>query len=623
MPQNYLDAMPIVRKFGKPDFFITVTANPSWPEITENLRGHETAYSRPDLTARVFHMKLKAILHDLCVNAVLGKPLGYIWVVEFQKRGLPHAHILLIVRSEDKPRCPDDIDARICAELPDPTNPLQVELANIVLSSMIHGPCCARNPNAPCMDGKTCIKGYPKEFATATTLREGGYPSYRRRPDSPSASKGGHPIDARDVVPYNPYLLKKYNCHINVEYCGAIKSVKYVYKYTYKGHDRAGVEMEIDEIKKYLDVRYVGPPEACWRLLEFDMYGKSHVIERLAVHLEGDKTLLYLPGAEKAALENAKLSTLEAWFTLNTADSFATTLRYAEVPEYYRWIKKDVMWQRRSTTATAITAANKVIGRLHSATPSEGERFYLYILLLHVRGVKGWSDLKSVDNHVCKDFREAAEKRGLLESDNEYQLALQEASAVGSGSRVRQLFAYILLHCEVSDAITLWEDNRDAMTEDLRRHHATDEDCINHALSEVQKILTRADQRLETFKLPMPRAFDEARFTNKALYRELNFDHRRGLETAEAMREQMYPQQKRAFDDITTAVREERPFFAFVDGPGGSDKTFLYEAILHYTRAMAGSAWLALGVGSLPCCSSAGAHAILALACRCPCPGMR
>ena len=85
------------------------------------------------------------------------------------------------------------------------------------------------------------------------------------------------------------------------------------------------------------------------------------------------------------------------------------------------------------------------------------------------------------------------------------------------------------------------------MTEDLRRHHATDEDCINHALSEVQKILTRADQRLETFKLPMPRAFDEARFTNKALYRELNFDHRRGLETAEAMREQMYPQQKRGF----------------------------------------------------------------------------
>ena len=87
---------------------------------------------------------------------------------------------------------------------------------------------------------------------------------YRRRPDSPTAVKGGHHIDARDVVPYNPYLLKKYNCHLNVEYCGTIKSVKYLYKYTYKGHDRAGVVLEADDIKRCLDMWYVGPPEACW-----------------------------------------------------------------------------------------------------------------------------------------------------------------------------------------------------------------------------------------------------------------------------------------------------------------------------------------------------------------------
>lgn len=32
------------------------------------------------------------------------------------------------------------------------------------------------------------------------------------------------------VVPYNPYLLKRYNCHMNVEVCSGIRAVKYLYK---------------------------------------------------------------------------------------------------------------------------------------------------------------------------------------------------------------------------------------------------------------------------------------------------------------------------------------------------------------------------------------------------------
>eukprot|EP00973_Karenia_brevis_P019598 2688732-Karenia_brevis.AAC.1 len=52
--QCYLDAMAIVQRFGKPDLFVTMTANPSWPEIMANLRPGETAANSPDLTSRVF-----------------------------------------------------------------------------------------------------------------------------------------------------------------------------------------------------------------------------------------------------------------------------------------------------------------------------------------------------------------------------------------------------------------------------------------------------------------------------------------------------------------------------------------------------------------------------------------
>jgi hypothetical protein len=69
------------------------------------------------------------------------------------------------------------------------------------------------------------------------------YPNYRRHDDGRKEKVRGCELDNRWVVPYNPYLLWLFNCHINVEACGSIKAVKYLFKYIYKGHDRASVVM--------------------------------------------------------------------------------------------------------------------------------------------------------------------------------------------------------------------------------------------------------------------------------------------------------------------------------------------------------------------------------------------
>lgn len=58
MHSQYMDAMAIVRAFGKPDLFITFTCNPNWPEITSALKPGQTPNDRPDLTIRVFKMKV-------------------------------------------------------------------------------------------------------------------------------------------------------------------------------------------------------------------------------------------------------------------------------------------------------------------------------------------------------------------------------------------------------------------------------------------------------------------------------------------------------------------------------------------------------------------------------------
>jgi hypothetical protein len=125
-----------------------------------------------------------------------------------------------------------------------------------------------------------------------------GYPIYRHRATGRVVLVHGVELDNRWVVPHNVYLSTKYDAHINVEVCNNIREVKYLFKYVYKGHDRATVEIsrqsdnatkgnvvEIDEIKKYLDCRYVSALEAVWCIFKFDMHERFPTVERLQYHL--------------------------------------------------------------------------------------------------------------------------------------------------------------------------------------------------------------------------------------------------------------------------------------------------------------------------------------------------
>ncbi|KAF0688715.1 Uncharacterized protein FWK35_00039352, partial [Aphis craccivora] len=117
MKQCYHDAMAIVRKYGKPDLFITFTCNPKWPEIVENIPSWLKANDRPDLVARVFHAKLKELMRDITVNKIFGNIGAYVYTIEFQKRGLPHAHLLIILNEDSKLHTADDVDNVVCAYL--------------------------------------------------------------------------------------------------------------------------------------------------------------------------------------------------------------------------------------------------------------------------------------------------------------------------------------------------------------------------------------------------------------------------------------------------------------------------------------------------------------------------
>ena len=162
MYQLYQNAIAIVRHFGKPDLFIIFTCNSKWPEITRELWPNQIAADRPDLTARVFNIKLREMMKDLCEKHWLEKVIAYIYVIEFQKRGLPHAYILLILDPESKIHSIEEYDSFVSAEIPDhELNPLAYET---VTTMMIHDPYGLLNTSSPCMKDGKCKKHYPKDF---------------------------------------------------------------------------------------------------------------------------------------------------------------------------------------------------------------------------------------------------------------------------------------------------------------------------------------------------------------------------------------------------------------------------------------------------------------------------
>jgi hypothetical protein len=198
----------------------------------------------------------------------------------------------------------DDVDRMINAELPNPeTNKLAHET---VARCMMHGPCGAAFPNAPCMEDGKCKKQYPHKFQSETVTNVNEYTIYRRRDTGRTVLVHGIELDNCWVVPHNVYLSTKYDAHINVEVYNNIRVVKYLFKYVYKGHDRATVEIscqsnnategnvaEANGIKKYLDCRYVSALEAAWRIFKFDMHERFPNVQYLQYHLPNQQMVLF------------------------------------------------------------------------------------------------------------------------------------------------------------------------------------------------------------------------------------------------------------------------------------------------------------------------------------------
>jgi PIF1-like helicase/Helitron helicase-like domain at N-terminus len=598
------DAMTYVRAYGRPDLFITFTCNPAWDEIKELLLTGQSPSDRHDISARVFKQKLKSLIDFIVKHRVFGETRCWMYSVEWQKRGLPHAHILIWMMEKITPNRIDEI---ISAEIPDIE--IDKDLHDIVSKNMIHGPCGSLNNNSPCMSDGKCTKRYPRDLLAETITGNDGYPLYRRR----STKDGGKSIklkvlnntidvDNRWVVPYSPLLLKTYNAHINVEYCNSVKSIKYICKYVNKGSDMAvfGVENTTasnDEVTRYQLGRYISSNEAVWRIFSFSIHERYPTVLHLAVHLENGQRVYFTSENVRArAMLPPPNTTLTAFFKLCQEDPFARTLLYPEVPTYYTWDASRKVFCRRKTGKTVPGQEifkSDALGRVYTVHPNNAQCYFLRMLLHTIRGPRSFEELRTVDGELCENYREACRKLKLLEGDHHWEDALAEAQLISAPAQIRNLFAIILTCCNPSDPIFLWEKSKESLSEDilkkLQRENTLDitfsPDIFNEALVLIEnRCLAMAGKGLLELGLTSP-IRDRQEVLNADYIRETSYSVEDLTSYITSKEPLLNEDQKKVSGIVMERVQKNEGGIIFLDASGGTGKTFTTNLILAKIRA--------------------------------------
>ncbi|XP_016661099.1 uncharacterized protein LOC107884118 [Acyrthosiphon pisum] len=409
---------------------------------------------------------------------------------------------------------PDEIDKIISAEIPnkdrDPT------LNEIVCKNMIHGPCGELNIRSPCMNNGKCSKKYPRKLVKDIQTGDDGYPTYRRR----SSDDGGYTA-----------ILKV------------------------RGSDRAtfSVNRENDEITNYLNGRYICTSEAFWRIYNFEIHDRDPTVKHLAVHLENGQRVFFNANNLHQVIENPRKTTLAAFFELCSHDNFAKTLLYHEVPSYYTWDdSRGWLKRRRGKDVPGWTGIkmDTAIGRIYTIHPK--------------------SNLKAIDGVIHATFKTACFALGLLENDEQWKNALADATVSESPSKLRELFAIIIVFCQPSEPQSLGlieiEDKVVCLSE-------------KYLIEFGMKSPVRNENTSDPFELLILRSYDDNRLQE---FIEINLP-------------KLVNDQKYAFNVITESVMNHQGRVFFLDAPGGTGKTFLLNFLLAQIRS---SGKVALAVAS-------------------------
>ncbi|KAK0408318.1 hypothetical protein QR680_003886 [Steinernema hermaphroditum] len=571
--EQFEKAVTLSNKLGKPDLFITFTASSRWQEIKENIPPGETWADHPFLVAEIFKKKLHEFLKDVCGTwkketpkqkaeriaakkhkvlrgGMFGDVAWYVYSVEFQQRGMPHAHIVISLAGDAKTKVAQKIDEICQAELPvlpsegDPEYRRIKRLRDIVEELMMHSP-CENNNTAYCRQHtkrhwRTCSKRFPKPFRNFSSLLEDDY-ALLRRPDNGECSSRNPLATNQYVVAYNKKLLLKYEAHINVEIISNLHVLKYLFKYLFKGFNRALIEtvertavdngspiggigsmtftnniiypkgiklpravlmernkaaqkllmetmnttvdannqdiLVYDEVSMIEDMRAATSCEAAWEVSAYGTNGSSHSVFTTYIHAPDEETVIVPTGHEEEVLHRIEQ-------------------QENELPSMLKaWFKIN----SHPPAGTEDILRDLTFCRIKSVHPRYMEKFAIRLLAMNRKFMKSFEDLRTVDGIYYDTFVDAAKQLGLMTNEMEWQFAMQEACDTEDPINIRRLFASILIFCVPANPRQLWDQFKIDMYD---RRGSSDEQKEARALFHIRSILLHHNRELVDFDLP-------------------------------------------------------------------------------------------------------------------------
>ncbi|CAN1162783.1 ATP-dependent DNA helicase PIF1 [Linum perenne] len=494
--------------------------------------GLQDALNRGELDSRGFRYLRQLYQDATSVCQFYDNPDLFItFTCNAQWPELVNAFKVIWLASSDKPNTVDKVDKIISAELPDPK--CDPLGYDAVTKFMMHGPCGQDRPSSPCMKEGKCSKYYPKTYVHETTFDANGYVTYRRRQTGITTVKSGIPLDTLSVVPYNRDLLIKYQAHMNVEICHKGQLIKYLFKYILKGPDRS-----------------------------------------VAVH-----GILNRPDISKTMLTE--------WFLLNRTCPSARQYTYSEMPNAFIWDKQASQWTPRKK--------GFAIGRVRSIPPRAGDVFYLRMLLSKIPGALSFEHLRTVHGVVYKDYQEACQALGLLSNDNEWNSVMAEVSQWAMAPLIRSTFVALLVFCEVTTPLTLFENWWVSMADDFnhRMQNRSDDPYLepspvllrNEVLQNLQALLQNYSSSLAHYGLPMPTHWTSQLATDDLISQQLQYDTSVEARLYNSYEVLLNTCQRTAHDAVVSALSSSYGKLFFLYGHGGTGKTYLYNCLLSKVRS--------------------------------------
>ena len=371
-----------------------------------------------------------------------------------------------------------------------------------------------------------------------------------------------------------------------------MSAVKYIHKYIYKGHDRTTLELQDqnrDEIKEYLDARYIGSVESCWHIYEFGMHAEYPTVYRLPVHLEGQQVVYFNPdeNVNDVLERGASMDTaLTAWFKINQSNPLARTTTYQNFPRSWVYQKSTKTWVPRQK--------GNAIGRMYFASPSSGERFYLRTLLTVKPGATSFANLRTVNGVEYDTFKEACNALGLLEDDEEWRKCLQEAGEMQTGYTLRTLFATILYNCNPALPAVLWNRFRHQICDDLLYKLSnvypncqfTQDQVYDYGLHLIDNVLQTWGKTLNQFG-DMPQIVGDwgaVMGGNRLLNEQLDYNQEELAERVTVNVAQFNDAQRTVYNAVMGSFDGDSKIF-FLHSAGGCGKTFVCNTIAAGVRA--------------------------------------